>query len=242
VVDRGGMPDDSPDELGGLVRSVAHEREPERALGALTELRGRLDALEAKLVGEAVTGGASWARIGKALGVSRQAAHRRHAARLARESPPAPPELMITRRARQTVEYARAEARGLRSRDVRLEHLLLGLMRDPRSPAAEALADLDVSLPAAREAVERAYSAGTVERPLRAVAPPPGGRLPVSAEGRRAFEQALREAVALGHSYLGAEHLLLALLRFDGGAPGAVLAELGVSPDGVERSVRQLQS
>ena len=147
------------DRLVALARSAAGAADPEAGLRAVAELRGRLDALETSHVERALGGGCSWSRIGAALGVSRQAAHRKHAWRAGRPPPAAdatPAErqrLVVTGEARRTVHHAREEAAAMGSVVVRPEHLLLGLLRHPGGAAGAALGAAGVSLVEARERV-----------------------------------------------------------------------------------------
>ena len=109
------------------------------------------------------------------------------------------------------------------------EHLLLGLLGDDHGTALRALESAGVELEAARAAVPRTPGE-----------PGEGGRVPVSEQARAALEQSLREAVRLGDSHLGVEHLLLALLR-DPEAPAArLLGQLGVRAERVSERVHQL--
>jgi hypothetical protein len=220
-----------------LARSAANPREPMQGLRALVALRHELVELEARHVAEGLREGRSWSQIAEALGVSKQAAHKRHAARVreARPDPTAPPQrrLLVTGQARRVVELARAEARAAGRPEVGPEHLLLGLLADDHGTALRALEAAGVELATAREslyAVSR--DAGRADGAR--------GRIRVSREARAALEESLRQAVRLGDSHLGVEHLLLALLH-DRDAPAArLLTELGAPPEQVTHWVHQL--
>ncbi len=182
--------------------------------------------LEVEHVRRALAAGWTWQRIATALGVSKQAAHRKHAARSPRLSKPSADQrqrLVITGQARRTVEQARAEAQDLGHPAVEPQHLLLGLISH-QSVASGALRRAKVALEAARREVRELYAADApTDPPL-----PRGGRVPVSPEARACFEQSLREAVGRGDGHLGPEHLLLALLGDREGSAMQVLGRLGV--------------
>ncbi len=182
----------------------------------------------------AVAEGWSWRQIAEALGVSKQAAHRKHAAKPAPPAPEAGPDrrqhLVVTGQARQTVEYAREEARSLKHPAVEPQHLLLGLLRQGEEVAG-ALTSAGVTLDAARAEV-RSLGAADEESETGL---PRRDRVPVSAAARAAFEQSLREAVARGDGRLGPEHLLLALLRDRRGGAAEVLGRVGVPAGRLQR-------
>jgi ATP-dependent Clp protease ATP-binding subunit ClpA len=199
---------------------------------AIVALREELKGLEASHVATALADGRSWSQIAEALGVSKQAAHRRHAGRV-REAPPPPrpaPQrrLLVTGQARRVVDRARAEAETAGSEEVAPEHLLVGLLGDDHGTAVRALQSAGLELDAARAALPR----GAGNRPL--------GRIPVSRTTRATLEDSLREAVRLGDSHLGVEHLLLALLRDPNGPASRLIARLGVEPEQVTRRVHEL--
>ena len=216
-----------------LARSATSPREPMQGLRAIVALRQELVELEARHVADALREGRTWSQIAGALGISKQAAHKRHAGRAranaARRQGGRRRRLLVTGQARRVVQRARVEARAAGSADVGPEHLLLGLLGDDHGIALRALESAGVDLEAARVAVPRTPGE-----------PGERGRIPVSEQARAALEQSLREAVRLGDSHLGVEHLLLALLR-DPEAPAArLLARLGVPPQGVSERVHQL--
>jgi hypothetical protein len=216
-----------------LARSATSPREPMQGLRAIVALRQELVELEARHVADALHEGRTWSQIAGALGISKQAAHKRHAGRArasaARRRAGPRRRLLVTGQARRVVQRARAEARGAGSAEVGPEHLLLGLLGDDHGTALRALESAGVELDAARAAVPRTPGE-----------PGEGGRVPVSEQARAALEQSLREAVRLGDSHLGVEHLLLALLR-DPEAPAArLLGQLGVPPERVGERVHQL--
>jgi hypothetical protein len=223
-----------------LARSATNPPEAIQGLRALTALRHELDELEARHVAEALGEGRSWSQIGEALGVSKQAAHKRHAGR-ARRAPPRPPapserRLLVTGQARRVVARAREEAQARGRTELGPEHLLLGLLRDDHGIALRALDAAGVELDAARSALpEGGGSAGRSGEELAE-----GERVRVSGEARAALEQSLREAVRVGDSHLGVEHLLLALLDGPETPAAQLLSKIGVEPGQVTQRVYEL--
>ena len=125
----------------------------------------------------------------------------------------------FTDRARRVVVLAQEEARTLDHGYIGTEHLLLGLLREGDGVAARTLESLGVSREAARGQVEEIIGRG--------VDPPPS-HIPFTPRAKKVLELSLREALALGHTYIGTEHLLLALLREGHGVAAQVLVRLGV--------------
>jgi hypothetical protein len=205
-----------------LARQLAAATGPTEALRALAHLRRRIDELEAEQVDSALKCGYSWRLIAEAIGVSRQAAHRKHAPRVAaaarrqEEQSVAGNRLVIVGPARTAVVMARQEAAAVQSRIVGTEHLLSGLVRERKGIAAEALTNLGVALDKVRHCAQVSADRANGDPETEDLSPPPWARparLPFSRRGRQALEQALREAVRLEDEHLGVEHLLLALLR-----------------------------
>ena len=223
---------DSPFEL--TTKAVRLEA-PEDALGALAALRSRLADLEALHVRNARESGVSWRRLGELLGVSKQALHKRYAAQVQPHAAPlfafdrARAKIIISGRARRAVRFARQEARAWGHRPAGTGHLLLGLLRDADTAPARALRSLGLTLDEARTAVDRA-----VAPTRRRGAEPEEASVPVSRAARRALEQSLHEALRLGDGYLGPEHILLALLRDEGGVAVILLQDAGHSASDVE--------
>lgn len=220
-----------------LAARAAQLRKPGDGLSAVAALRQQLDTLEGVHVDNALGAGWSWARIARSLGVSRQAAHKKHSRRIraAQTAPPAPAapgRMLVTAQARRAVRFAREEARTLDEAEVSTRHLLLGLLREGHGPAARALASSGIAFGALRAEVEK----GRAEVQEAASLPE---RLPIAQESRRVLEQSLREAVRLRDSHLGPEHMLLALVREDR-ATADVLAALGALPGDVERRLARI--
>ncbi|MBO0772327.1 MAG: ATP-dependent Clp protease ATP-binding subunit [Actinobacteria bacterium] len=189
------------------------------------QLSDQADHLIGHFVDGARRSGASWSAIGEAMGVTKQAAQKRFVPSLAGFGIDAPPFSRFTLRARNAVGAARAEARGLGSPELRTEHLLLGLLTEPDGLAAKAIVALGADPDQVRDQLGAPRSA------------PPAGpgdssrdRIPVSAQVKRALELTLQQALALGHNYIGTEHLLLGLIAEQGTAAQA-LARLGITAE-----------
>jgi GNAT superfamily N-acetyltransferase len=144
----------------------------------------------------------------------------------------------FTDAARRVVVLAQEEARGLEHPYIGTEHLLLGLLAEDRSIAARTLAALDVRLEAARHEVEMIIGPGA-----RAPAAP---HIPFTPRAKKVLELSLREAIQLGHNFIGPEHILLGLIREGEGVGVQVLERMGAHPASVRAEtiglMRQLQS
>lgn len=199
-------------------------------LEAVASLRKELDEIEAAHVSTAVRSGWSWSRIGGALGVTKQAVHRKYAKRpLTSLEPDDAHRLIVSSRARMAVYMARSEAAARGDDVVGTQHLLLGLLQQGEGNHCEALGDVGVTMQAARLQADLFFPSKFAD-----VAP---SRLPLSRRARAALEQAMREVIRRGDQLLDTEHLLLALLRDPECSAVRLLAGLGVSTRGVERAV-----
>ncbi len=233
-----------------LARQLAATSGPSEALRAIAMLRRRLDELEAEQVDDALKTGYSWRLIAEAIGISRQAAHRRHAPRVAAAAKlleaqsVAGSRLVIVGPVRAAVVMAREEAAAVRSRLVGTEHLLTGLVRERKGAAADALTTLGVTLDKVRHCAQASADRAHGDPETEDHSPPAWAtpaRLPFSRRGREALEQALREAVRLEDDALDVEHLLLALLRDPGCRAVACLERLKVTPAMVEDELQALR-
>jgi prophage maintenance system killer protein len=139
--------------------------------------------------------------------------------------------LRFTDRARRVVVLAQEEARLLRHNSVGTEHILLGLLHEGEGVAARALESLGINREAARQQIEGIIGHG------RQV---PGGHIPFTARAKKMLELSLREALALGHNYVGTEHLLLAMLRDGQGVAAQVLTGSGIGHAQVRERVLDL--
>jgi Clp amino terminal domain, pathogenicity island component len=177
--------------------------------------------------------GRSWTEIGDALGVTRQAAQQRHGGFIDRllEGLGSRRFKRFTDRARTAVVEAQAAARARNHSWIGTEHVLLGLLGDEKSVAVLALRELDVDPSALRALVDQRMPPG--DEPVR-------GHIPFTPRAKKALELALREALALGHNYIGTEHIILALTRVDEGVAGQILAEQGVAYDDLRATTVRL--
>jgi ATP-dependent Clp protease ATP-binding subunit ClpA len=189
------------------------------------------DHLIGHFVDQARRSGASWTDIGKSMGVTKQAAQKRFVPRT--EATTLDPEQgfgRFTPRARGAVVAAQNVAHEAGNGEITPDHLLLGVLSDPAALATVLLRGQQVDTDALRAAVSL---------------PPAGGEppalIPFSGPARKALELTFREALRLGHNYIGTEHLLLALLELeDGNGP---LHRFGVEKDRVEADlIAALQS
>jgi ATP-dependent Clp protease ATP-binding subunit ClpC len=134
----------------------------------------------------------------------------------------------FTERARKVVVLAQDEARHFNHNYIGTEHLLLGLLREDEGVAAQALSSLNVALDDVREQVESIVGYGEEGT---------GAQAPFTPRSKKVLELALREALQLGHNYIGTEHILLGLVRESEGVAARVLSNLDVDPDKVRREV-----
>jgi ATP-dependent Clp protease ATP-binding subunit ClpC len=135
-----------------------------------------------------------------------------------------------TDQARRVVVLAQEEAKMLNHDSIGAEHLLLGLIREGEGVAARALESLGIRLAAVRQQVEEIIGRGKQ-------APP--GHVPFTPQAKKVLELALREAAALGHDYIGTEHILLGLIREGRGVAVRVLVKLGAGLDRARQQVIQ---
>jgi ATP-dependent Clp protease ATP-binding subunit ClpA len=139
----------------------------------------------------------------------------------------------FTDRARRVVVLAQEEARMLNHNYIGTEHILLGLVRERDGVAAKALESLNISLEAVRQQVEEIIGRGQAA---------PTGHIPFTPRAKKVLELSLREALQLGHNYIGTEHILLGLIREGEGVAAQVLQKLGADLDRVRQTVIQLLS
>jgi ATP-dependent Clp protease ATP-binding subunit ClpC len=130
----------------------------------------------------------------------------------------------FTEPARQVVVLAQDEARELKHNYIGTEHILLGLIREERGLAARVLSSLGVTLEGVRAQVGRIIGSGDDVTT---------GQIPFTPRTKKVLELSLREALALGHNYIGTEHVLLGLAAEGEGVACRILLDFGVSPDAV---------
>jgi ATP-dependent Clp protease ATP-binding subunit ClpC len=139
----------------------------------------------------------------------------------------------FTNRARRVLVLAQEEASSMNHSFIGTEHILLGLIGEGEGVAAKALASLDISLVPVREQIEKTMgTAGT----------PPSGSPPFTPRAKKVLELSLREALQLGHSYIGTEHMLLGIVREGEGVATAILVGLGADQIKVRQRVTSLMA
>ena len=226
-----------PVQLGTLIDAIKKVHSDvldqlQDAVIAASHLGEVADHLIGHFVDQARRSGASWTEIGQSMGVTKQAVQKRFVPKAGGETKD--PEASwgfsrFTDRAKNVVMASQNEAAAAGNDHITPEHILLGLLAEPTAFAALALSAQAVTPEAIREAVA-------------AVLPPPADEvpelIPYDARGKKAVELSPREALRLGHNYVGTEHILLALLELDGGLE--VLHALGVSKAGVEQTIADL--
>ncbi|MDA0217096.1 MAG: ATP-dependent Clp protease ATP-binding subunit [Actinobacteria bacterium] len=139
----------------------------------------------------------------------------------------------FTDRARRVVVLAQEEARMLNHNYIGTEHILLGLIKEGEGVAAKGLEALGISLDAVRTQVEEIIGQGQQA---------PSGHIPFTPRAKKVLELSLREALQLGHNYIGTEHILLGLIREGDGVAAQVLVKLGADLNRVRQQVIQLLS
>jgi hypothetical protein len=214
------------DDLIGAI-AAQHDQPLDRLSGAvlLADHLGEVaDSLIGHFVDQARRAGASWADIGRSMGVTKQAAQKRFVPKGGTPAlDPSQGFSRFTDRARAVVVRAQEEARAAGNDTIGIAHLVLGLVADPESTAARAIAAQDIDLDDVRRTA-------TATLPGRSEQVPE--MVPFDAHVRRALELTFREALRLGAEQVGSEHVLLAVMAVEDGT--GVLAGLGVQPSGVE--------
>jgi len=214
--------------LADLIARLDEELPEADQLARISEARLRAqtlsdlgDQLIDHYVSKAKQTGASWTEIGDAIGVSKQAAQQRHT--------PAAFE-RFTNLNRHSIVLAQEAARTHKHDSIGTEHILLGLLGEPRGLAYEVLVAKTESEQRIREAIEEAL-APAGKKALR-------GHIAFRPESKEAIEQAHRAAADLGHDWVGTEHTLLGLIRTEQGLAAQILGNLGFTSDELHESVR----
>ncbi|RKN06450.1 Clp protease N-terminal domain-containing protein [Streptomyces radicis] len=206
--------DNALDQLADAVIAADH-------LGELA------DHLIGHFVDQARRSGASWTEIGRSMGVTRQAAQKRFVPKdVSADLDPAEGFNRFTPRARKALMAGHEAAKAAGNDQVVPAHIVLGLLDDPGALAGVTITELGVRLDAVREAAEAALPEPAAEVP---------SLVPYDAAAKKALELTFREALRLGHNYIGTEHMLLALLEQEDGA--GVLAGVGLEKAAVEARV-----
>ncbi|GCB47163.1 Clp protease N-terminal domain-containing protein [Streptomyces sp. NL15-2K] len=213
------------DDLIAAIKKVHAEPldQLEDAVIAADHLGDVADHLIGHFVDQARRSGASWTDIGKSMGVTRQAAQKRFVPKESTDLDPNQGFSRYTPRARNVVMAAHNEAKAARNSETVPAHLLLGLLAEPEGLAAKAIVAQGVSLDAVREAATAALPPAAEEVPEL---------VPYQSDAKKVLELTFREALRLGHNYIGTEHILLALLEFEHGT--GPLAGLGIEKAPVE--------
>jgi hypothetical protein len=188
------------------------------------------DHLIGHFVDQARRSGASWTDIGKSMGVTRQAAQKRFVPKdpgTASDLDPNQGFGRFTPRARKVVVVSQSEARNAGNEEITPAHLVLGLLSEPEGLAGQAIVAQGVELEAVREAVTAALPERTTDAMPELI--------PFDTGAKKVLEMTFREALRLGHNYIGTEHVLLALLEHEDGS--GLLTGLGLEKAAVESYV-----
>src|SRR5690349_2665830 len=187
------------------------------------------DHLIGHFVDQARRSGASWTDIGRSMGVTRQAAQKRFVPKESADLDPSQGFSRYTPRARKVVMAAHEAAKSARSPEGLPAHLVLGLLTEPGAMAAKAIEEQGVTLDTVREAATAALPPASADAP---------DLVPYGPAAKKALELTFREALRLGHNYIGTEHLLLALLELENG--DGVLTGLGLDKERLETDLLAL--
>jgi hypothetical protein len=187
------------------------------------------DHLIGHFVDQARRSGASWTDIGRSMGVSKQAAQKRFVAKGAEpDLDPSQGFNRFTERARNVVMAAQNEAQAARNDEIQTGHLVLGLLVEPDGLAAQTIVAHGISLDSVRTAVTATLPPAVETVPAL---------VPFDAGAKKALELTFREALRLGHNYVGTEHILLAILEHEDGA--GPLAGLGLDKAAAEADITE---
>ena len=139
----------------------------------------------------------------------------------------------FTERARQVVVLAQEEARILKHNYIGTEHILLGLLREEEGLAARVLESLDITVERVRAQVVRIVGSGEEVT---------SGQIPFTPRAKKVLELALREALSLGHNYIGTEHILLGLVRENEGVAARILLDFDADSEKIRNEVIRMLS
>ncbi|CAM5363499.1 MULTISPECIES: Clp protease N-terminal domain-containing protein [Streptomyces] len=187
------------------------------------------DHLIGHFVDQARRSGASWTDIGKSMGVTKQAAQKRFVPKAPGEASDLDPSQgfgRYTERARNVVVTSQNEAHAASNDQIGTHHLVLGLLAEPDGLAARAIVAQGVTLDAVRQRVTESLPPAAAKMPAL---------IPFDAQAKKALELTFREALRLGHNYVGTEHILLALLELEDGE--GVLSGLGITKAATEADI-----
>jgi hypothetical protein len=216
--------------LGELIDAVERlhpDGDPLKRLSDAVLIAQHLDEVADHLIGHFVDrarhAGASWTEIGQNMGVTKQAAQKRFTSNAA-EILDVSQFSRFTPRARAATVAAQGEAVRLKHSEITSGHIVLGLLTEPEGLAAKAIVTLGVSIETVREKVTDSLGPAADK--------PPAGHVPFSGKAKKVLELTGREALRLGHNYVGTEHILLGVLALGDEFPG--LTDLGITAERVE--------
>ncbi|ELP68257.1 Clp protease N-terminal domain-containing protein [Streptomyces turgidiscabies] len=196
------------------------------AMLAADHLGDVADHLIGHFVDQARRSGASWTDIGRSMGVTRQAAQKRFVPKGESDLDPSQGFNRFTPRARNVVVVSQEEAKSAGNDQIRIGHLVLGLIAEPEGLGAKAITAQGVSLDTVREAATAGLPAPAESVPAL---------IPFDSDTKKSLELTFREALRLGHNYVGTEHVLLALLEFENGE--GLLSGLGLTKPAAEENI-----
>jgi hypothetical protein len=214
------------DDLINVIKQV-HEEPLEQLTDAVlaAETLGEIsDHLIGHFVDQARRSGASWTEIGKCMGVTKQAAQKRFVPKADPALDPNAGFARFTPRARNVIVVAQNKAGKAGNNEIGPDHLLLGLFADPDGLAAKLLAGQGIDADKVTNAVT--LPARVDDMPVL---------IPFNGQAKKALELTFRQALRLGHNYVGTEHILLAL--YEAEDDGGTLHQLGVDRDRFEREL-----
>ncbi|MEW2293679.1 Clp protease N-terminal domain-containing protein [Streptomyces sp. NPDC006743] len=216
------------DDLISAIKQVHQEplEQLQDAVLAGEHLGEVADHLIGHFVDQARRSGASWTDIGASMGVTRQAAQKRFVPKESADLDPSQGFSRYTPRARKVVMAAHEAAKSARSTEGLPAHLVLGLLTEPEALASQAIREQGVTLEAVREAATAALPPASPDAP---------DLVPYGSAAKKALELTFREALRLGHNYIGTEHILLALLELENGE--GLLSGLGLDKARTEEYV-----
>ncbi|GHF75432.1 hypothetical protein FHX82_002277 [Amycolatopsis bartoniae] len=228
----------NPVRLDDLIDSVKSQHPGADALQQLSDAMllaeqvGEVaDHLIGHFVDQARRSGASWAEIGTSMGVSKQAAQKRFVPKEFTAASGESPFSRFTERARKVLVTAEGAARGVGNDEIDPLHILLGLVGERDGLAARAIDKLGASPSELGERVNAVLPAAAGTVPVH---------IPFNARSRKAIELTVREALRLGHNYVGTEHILLGLLDQGEGPAYDILVDLGITKEGVEEEIKAM--
>jgi hypothetical protein len=225
-----------PVRLDELIAYVQDQQPQHGALDHLSDavlVAERLGELADHLIGhfvdQARKAGASWTEIGHSMGVTKQAAQKRFVPRTSEALSLDGPGryARFTGRARRAVAEAQREALRGRHTEVTTAHVVLGLLSEPEGLASRAIQAQGISLDDVRASIVQ-----SLDPPADSA---PSGHIPFSSSAKKCLDLTLREALRLGHNYIGTEHMLLGILADETSPGGQALIGLGVDKDQAEQ-------